>query len=193
MTAVHVGPSARHCDGVPNDEKAAAPNLTADPLIYGQAEFEARFDWGIDGALASGIGVDTIVVVDVLSFTTAVSVAVGNGALVFPYRWRDESAPAFAAERGAVLAGDRGEGGISLSPVSLLGLGEGDRVVLPSPNGATICAALAGRGARVIAGSIRNAPAVASCINECGWSVAVIAAGEHWRGASGMRPRAWKT
>ncbi len=178
---------------MPNDEKAAAPNLTADPLIYGQAEFEARFDWGIDGALASGIGVDTIVVVDVLSFTTAVSVAVGNGALVFPYRWRDESAPAFAAERGAALAGDRGEGGISLSPVSLLGLGEGDRVVLPSPNGATICAALAGRGARVIAGSIRNAPAVASCINECGWSVAVIAAGEHWRGASGMRPRAWKT
>ena len=151
---------------MPNDEEAAAPAPTGDPSIYGQAEFEARFDWGIDGALASGVGVDAIVVVDVLSFTTAVSVAVGNGALVYPYRWQDGSAPAFAAERGAVLAGARSEGGISLSPVSLLGLSEGDRVVLPSPNGATICAALAGRGARVIAGSVRNAPAVASCIND---------------------------
>jgi 2-phosphosulfolactate phosphatase len=127
-------------------------------------------------------------VVDVLSFTTAVSVAVGNGAFVYPFPWRDESAPAFAAERGAVLAGDRSEGAISLSPVSLLGLREGDRIVLPSPNGATICAALADRGTRVIARSLRNAPVVASFINKRGWSVAVIAAGEHWRGASGMRP-----
>jgi 2-phosphosulfolactate phosphatase len=72
--------------------------------------------------------------------------------------------------------------------VSLARLGDGDRIVLPSPNGATICTEIADRGTRVIAGSIRNAAAVAACVSDHGWSLAVIGAGEHWRGSSGMRP-----
>jgi 2-phosphosulfolactate phosphatase len=170
------------------DPDALRAESIDEAAIYGQADYSVRFDWGLDGARAAGGGVDAIVVVDVLSFTTAVSVAVGRGAIVFPYRWRDESARDFAAANHASLAGSRGESDISLSPVSLARLGDGDRIVLPSPNGATICTEIADRGTRVIAGSIRNAAAVAACIRDHDWSVAVIGAGEHWRGSSGMRP-----
>jgi 2-phosphosulfolactate phosphatase len=158
-----------------------------DLSIYGQSDYAIRFDWGLDGALATGVGVDAVIIVDVLSFTTSVSVAVELGAVVYPYRWRDESALAFATEHDAVLAGNRGDG-ISLSPVSLLGLASGGRIVLPSPNGATVAAALADRGSQIIAGSLRNADAVAALVKDRGWSVTVIAAGEHWRGSSGVRP-----
>jgi 2-phosphosulfolactate phosphatase len=127
------------------------------------------------------------VVVDVLSFTTTVSVGIDHGLDVYPYRWRDESAYSFAAERNAVVAGNRGEG-ISLSPASLSRLDRGDRIVLPSPNGATICISLIGAGVRVIAGALRNAHAVSSFVAANGWSVAVIAAGETARGDSRIRP-----
>jgi 2-phosphosulfolactate phosphatase len=166
----------------------ASAESTGEATIYGQGDYSIRFDWGLDGARAAITGVDAIVVVDVLSFTTAVSVAVEHGATVFPYPWQDESAEAFAAAKGALLAGSRGQGNLSLSPVSMAELGEGTRIVLPSPNGATICTEIANRGTRVIAGSIRNAAAIAACANEHRWSLAVIGAGEHWRGSSGMRP-----
>jgi len=169
-------------------DELTAESIDSDAAIYGQADYSIRFDWGLDGARAAGSGVDAIVVVDVLSFTTAVSVGVDRGAVVFPYRWRDESARDFAAANHAVLAGSRGEKGVSLSPVSMARLRDGDRVVLPSPNGATICTEIADRGTRVIAGSIRNAAAVATRVSDHRWSLAVIGAGEHWRGSSGMRP-----
>ena len=38
-----------------------------------------------------------VAVVDVLSFTTALTVAIDNGIEVFPFRWRDERAEEFAA------------------------------------------------------------------------------------------------
>jgi 2-phosphosulfolactate phosphatase len=171
-----------------SDPDAVTAESNNDATIYGQADYSIRFDWGLDGARAAGGGVDAIVVVDVLSFTTSVSVAVERGAIVFPHRWRDESARDFAAAKHAVLAGSRGESDISLSPVSLARLRDGDRIVLPSPNGATICAEIADQGTRVIAGSIRNAAAVAACVSDHGWSLAVVGAGEHWRGSSGMRP-----
>ncbi|WP_224059410.1 hypothetical protein [Streptomyces kanamyceticus] len=83
-------------------------------------------------------------VVDVLSFTTAVSVAVDAGTRVFPYRWRDESATAFAAQHGANLAvGRRAASATSpwtLSPASLRAAPFMPRLVLPSPNGSAIAA-----------------------------------------------------
>jgi 2-phosphosulfolactate phosphatase len=112
----------------------------------------------------------------VLSFCTAVEVAVSRGAIVYPYRWRDASAIAFAAGRGAELAGPRGEGQWSLSPVSLRSLPAGAGLVLPSPNGATLCLAARER-AMVIAGCLRNAPAVAGACRRSR-RVALIAAGE---------------
>lgn len=106
--------------------------------------------------------VDIAVVVDVLSFTTTLAVAVERGIEVIPFRWRDELAESFAAEHGAVLAAGRGrvaEGMPTLSPASML-MTTARRVVLPSPNGSTIAFGLASSGAVVVGGCLRNAGAV---------------------------------
>ena len=60
---------------------------SADP--YSQAGFSIRFDWGLQGAIAISAGAAAVVVVDVLSFTTTLSVALDAGIEVFPYRFRD--------------------------------------------------------------------------------------------------------
>jgi hypothetical protein len=70
-----------------------------------QDGFDARFDWGPTGLRALAPVCSVIVVVDVLSFTTSVSIAVSRGAEILPYRWEDDGGLAYADERGAVLAG----------------------------------------------------------------------------------------
>jgi 2-phosphosulfolactate phosphatase len=155
--------------------------------VCGQSAYRIRFDWGASGLRACAAGADAVVIVDVLSFSTAVNVACSRGGEVFPYRWGDDGgAAAFAAERGAVLAGQRGRPGYSLSPVSLRAIWAGTRLVLPSPNGATLSVAAAGLGPRVYAGCLRNASAVAAAVRDAG-TVAVIAAGERWPDGS-LRP-----
>jgi len=71
----------------------------------------------------------------------------------------------------------------SLSPASLLRAPIPRRLVLPSPNGSAIAAAAA-RGS-VLAGSLRNASAVARWLEQHDYAtphrpVAIIAAGERW-------------
>src|SRR5450432_785874 len=106
-----------------------------------------------------------IIVVDVLSFSTAVDIAVARGAEVFPFRWKDERAVELAVSAGATLAVRRQEMStqypFSLSPRSLTRISSGTRLVLPSPNGATLVLEGAELGACVIAGCPRNASAVA--------------------------------
>lgn len=164
----------------------------AGAAAYRQSRAAVRFDWGLPGARAVGHRAGVIVVVDVLSFTTAVTVAVDAGIAVYPYRFRDASAAAFAASHGAVLAVGRREAGatgVSLSPVSIRRaagssvLGRAGKLVLPSPNGSAICRALAGSGT-VVAASLRNAPAVARWARQTagGAPIAVVAAGERWPG-----------
>lgn len=145
----------------------------------GQEPFDVRLEWGPPGARALA-GAAYAVVVDVLSFSTAVTVACERGAVVHPYAWRDERAREYAAELGAVLAGRRGEP-VSLSPAALARLHGVERIVLPSPNGSAISAALAGSGTTVVAACLRNAPAVVSWLSaRRGAPVAVIPAGERW-------------
>jgi 2-phosphosulfolactate phosphatase len=160
--------------------------------VHGQQDARVRFAWGPVGAAACGG--DVVVVVDVLSFSTAVSVAVGRGIEVWPFGWRDERAAAYARDRGAVLAVGRsvaGPGEVSLSPASVLAARDGvRRLVLPSPNGSTIALGLAGQGATVVAGCLRNRAAVARWLAprlEAGQSVTVVAAGERWPDGS-LRP-----
>ncbi|MHA3837711.1 2-phosphosulfolactate phosphatase [Terrabacter sp. AAH1] len=173
---------------------------------HSQDRHVVRLDWGPTAAeglttyaVAAGSPV-CAVVVDVLSFTTCVSVAVDADTAVHPYPWKDDSAEAFAAERGATLAVPRSRsrdgGGVSLSPSSIRAAGPLQDLVLPSPNGSTIAARLAGAGAQVVAASLRNRSAVAAWLVD--WldstvgsgarpAVVVVPAGERWPDDS-LRP-----
>lgn len=162
-------------------------------MIDGQLPYSYRFDWGIEGLRALAPNADVVIVVDVLRFTSAVSAAVEAGATVLPYRWNDDGAAAHALRHDAVLAGRREDGCASLSPTDLLSAAPGTRIVLPSPNGATLAIAAAKLSSgRVLAGCLRNATATAACarraVGDRG-TIAVIAAGERWGDAEGpLRP-----
>lgn len=160
---------------------------------YGQDGFGVRFDWGPQGALALGGGARMVAVVDVLSFTTALTVAVEQGIDVYPYRWKDETAAGFARQHDAVLAGGRSKRtGVSLSPASIRRHGEGvRRLVLPSPNGSAISHLLAAQGVTVIGVCLRNAGAAAEWASRHTGPddvIAVIAAGERWKDDDTLRP-----
>jgi 2-phosphosulfolactate phosphatase len=143
-----------------------------------------RFEWAEQGARALAPASDALVIVDVLSFTTAVSVAVGRGAAVHPTPEYDHEAVDLAERIGGVLAVRRGEttaeAPFSLSPASVAGVPPGTSLVLPSPNGSRIAAAIDGAPAVVIAGCLRNAGAVAAHLRSSGGRISVIAAGERW-------------
>ncbi|MFD4366202.1 2-phosphosulfolactate phosphatase [Rhodococcus sp. NPDC058521] len=161
--------------------------------LHRQLDNRVRFDWGLQGAEALGAA-DIAVVVDVLSFTTTVTVAADAGITVYPYRWNDDGAVRFAADHDAVLARRRSEcrpGQISLSPGSIRSTATPGRLVLPSPNGSTIAHHLAGAANVCVGVSLRNASAAATWIAEnhdpAITTVAVVAAGERWPDGS-LRP-----
>lgn len=162
---------------------------------HSQTNHQIRLEWGPTGGAAVARGADFAVVVDVLSFTTTVSVAAGRGITVYPVRWRDARATAYARELDANLALHREDarwrpGSVSLSPWSLQTAIGIERLVLPSPNGSTICAGLAGSGARVVAACLRNAASVADWLRlrlDGGAVAAVVPAGERWPDGS-LRP-----
>lgn len=159
-----------------------------------QSPFDARFEWGQDGLRSLGPDAAVVVIVDVLSFTTAVDVAIRRGATVFPYRWRQDSAMSFAESRGALLAVNRRNvdkaNPYSLSPESLLKLPPATNIVLPSPNGSTLSAIASEFDAAVFAGCLRNATSVAAACRAIAGPIAVIAAGERWEdvGSGSLRP-----
>lgn len=136
---------------------------------------------------------DVVVIIDVLSFSTSVDVALGRGAVVLPYKWHDGSEEAYGEANNAEVAVKGAEPNrLSLRPSSLLAIEPGTRLVLPSPNGSALAFAAVEAGAsRVAVASLRNASAVARVVNDRGPTdvVAVIAAGERWRGSTGpLRP-----
>ena len=147
-------------------------------------------EWGLEGSRQLAANVGAIIIVDVLSFSTCVDVAVARGAIVFPFAFHDRRAALEAAKTlGAELAGPRGSSDyrFSLSPASLASIAAGTKLVLPSPNGSAISAAT--RSVPVLAGCLRNARAVAIRAIQIaqGKSVAVIPAGERWPDDS-LRP-----
>ncbi len=140
-------------------------------MTASQTAYQRRCEWGEHGVELLAPDVDAIVIVDVLSFSTAVSVAVDRGGAAIPHRWKDATAAERARAKGALLAGRRGSG-LSLSPVSMLELPEGASVVLPSPNGSTL--SLATGSTPTYAGCLRNA-------GEVPWRERPSATGPGWR------------
>lgn len=143
-----------------------------------QDPYEIRCEWGFPGLNALLPHSDAIIVVDVLSFCTCIDIAVGRGALIFPFPFQDAGAVAFASTHGAELAGPRDGHRYSLSPQSLLTIPPATRLVLPSPNGAAL--ALKAGGTPTLAGCLRNAQAVARAATGFGKRISVIPAGERW-------------
>lgn len=147
-------------------------------------------EWGLKGIETLQGRVSALVIVDVLSFSTAVDIAVGRGGAIYPFPMGDiEAARAAAAQVGAVAASPkRAAGGqFSLSPASLRTLNPGDRLLLPSPNGSRLT--LAVKDIPVLTGCLRNAQAVAAAarILAGAGDIAVIPAGERWPDGS-LRP-----
>jgi 2-phosphosulfolactate phosphatase len=165
---------------------------------FEQTGFAVRFGWGPNGLRRLAPGADVVVIVDVLSFSTSVDIALGRGAVVLPYKWHDGTEDAYAAEHDAIVArrtrGEPETGDLTLSPHSLTKIEEGTRIVLPSPNGSALTFGAEEAGAGVVrVGCLRNASAVGAAsardAGERGGVVSVIAAGERWRGATGpLRP-----
>lgn len=162
--------------------------MSVDPA-HRQRTSRIRLEWGPTGGAATCAGADVAVVVDVLSFTTTLSIATRRGMRVHPFPWKDERAQAYADAHDAVLAVGRAEARQlddpppSLSPAQLLTSRYVERLVLPSPNGSTICAALRGSTPTVVGASLRNRAAVAHWLAPrvaAGATVAVVPSGERW-------------
>jgi 2-phosphosulfolactate phosphatase len=153
---------------------------------FDQQSWNCRCEWG-PGASAALAPADVVIVVDVLSFTTCVDVAVSRGGAILPLPWNDPSAAEFARTHGAELAGRRRVARYSLSASSFLDVQPGFRCVLPSPNGARTARAAAETGSVVFAACLRNAGAVAAAARRAGATFNVIPAGERWADGS-LRP-----
>ncbi|MEV1146618.1 2-phosphosulfolactate phosphatase [Micromonospora sp. NPDC049799] len=163
--------------------------------VHAQPGSGARFDWGLAGAAELGRVCAALVVVDVLSFTTAVEVAVARGIRVHPFPWGEQAAE-YALRVGAVAAVGRRETSPerpwSLSPAALTAAPFVSDLVLPSPNGSAISAAASATGLPVVAACLRNAGAVGRWLRRQGYGstdapVGVVASGERWPDGS-LRP-----
>lgn len=158
---------------------------------FTQEGFRCRLEWGRRGARAASVRGDVLVVVDVLSFSTAVTAALAGGGVVVPCP-EGEDAAALAARIGAEAAVGRRDvpahGRFSLSPLSYAGIAPGTRVVLGGPNGAT-CARYGREAPTLLLGSLVNAPAAGSVLQEMlagdpTLGVTILACGERWRSPS---------
>jgi 2-phosphosulfolactate phosphatase len=147
-------------------------------MTFDQSAFDIRCEWGTNGVRQLAPISDAIIIVDILSFSTCVTIATSRGALIFPYPFRDTTKFAFARSLNAALAGPRGKSTYSLSPQSMLEIAADTRLVLPSPNGATLI--LATGDTPTFAGCLRNSRAVAAAAMQFGKHIAVIPAGERW-------------
>ncbi|MGB3650652.1 MAG: 2-phosphosulfolactate phosphatase [Rivularia sp. (in: cyanobacteria)] len=152
-------------------------------MIFNQSEFDLRCEWGQQGITQLVPISDVVVIVDVLSFSTAVEIATNNGAIIFPYQWKDSSAFDYAKSIKAELATKRtSTTGYSLSPQSLTNISPQTKLVLPSPNGSSLTLLTGNKP--TLAGCLRNCEAIARFAQNYGSKIAVIPAGEKWEDGS---------
>ncbi|GAA0674456.1 hypothetical protein GCM10010193_29230 [Kitasatospora atroaurantiaca] len=164
---------------------------------------QVHVEWGPTGAGLAAARGDIVVVVDVLSFSTTLAVAVARDFTCLVYSGaeieRMGGLEAAATGLGARPLSKRRRvppGQISLSPQSLLSAEPGQRVLFTSLNGAAAAGAAAGAPALLV-GGLRNASASAAAVSRLlddgvAKRVTVVACGEHWSsvepGVEGMRP-----
>jgi 2-phosphosulfolactate phosphatase len=140
---------------------------------------------------------DVLVIVDVLSFSTAVVTAVGRGAYIYPCSSHQRAAKV-TAQVGGEAAVRRTEvptkGRFSLSPLTFEQVEPGTKVAVASPNGAA-CARHGRRVPFLLAGCLLNAAAVSKTVAEIlartDLAVTVIACGERERLPAGKSVIRW--
>lgn len=143
-----------------------------------QDSYQIRCEWGIEGMNYLSPYCEVCIIVDVLSFTTSVDIAVNQGARIYPYRWQDESIRDFAKRIGVDIADKDHPRQFSLKPSTLTDLPPETELILASPNGATL--STLSKSPVTIAGSLRNAKAVGAYARKRGKIICVIPAGERW-------------
>ena len=148
-------------------------------MFYGQEEFNIRFEWGLDGVETLIESSDVIIIIDSLSFSTSIEIAVSQGAMVFPYNGDLKKINTYASKVHATPVNQkRSLDHLSLPPASLKNLPSGTRLILPSLNG-SILSAMTNKLPTLTA-CFRNASAVARAAQQIGKKICVIAAGEKW-------------
>lgn len=185
-------------------ESADAPTDVAAAGFEPWPDSSVHVSWGPTAAALAAARGDVVVVVDVMSFSTTLSIAVAREFTCLVYTGAEIEAlggPARAAIRlgNARPLGPRASaapGQPSISPASLLFAEPGQRVVVTSLNGASVVAAAAGAPALLV-GSLRNATACARTAARLlgtarAGRITVVACGERWSSvapdASGLRP-----
>lgn len=161
---------------------------------YSQEPYRIRIHWGNLGAEQAAEEGAIVVVIDTLDFSTAVITALSRGATIIPAP-DENAARRIADEEGAHLARDkkiaREKGGFSLSSSTMEKASHGDKIVLPSTNGA-LDASLAKKANSVLVGSLTNARAIARVIRDLLCKSPVICAlnpcGERWPHQLEFRP-----
>ncbi len=164
---------------------------------------QIHLEWSAIGAKLAAARGDIVVIVDVLSFSTSVTVVLANGGTALSYSHQEiqeQGGPEAVALRlnAEIISRDRQftQSRFSLSPVSLKAIQPQDRIVLTSINGAR-CVSSAAKSPIVVIGALINRLAVAEAIsqmlrlsetNRC----TLIACGELWSSIfpaeEGMRP-----
>ena len=81
---------------------------------------EVRLEWGPQGLRLLSETCDCVVIVDVLSFSTSVTVAVGRGAAVWPHSGHERAEELARAIGATLVRGRNMREGRTLSPASLL-------------------------------------------------------------------------
>lgn len=141
---------------------------------------EVRLEWGPQGLRTLSESCECVVIVDVLSFSTSVAVAVGRGASVWPHSGHERAEELARAIGATLVRGRNMREGRTLSPASLLEVADGERLIMPSDNGSVISHAALMSGLTVVAGAMRNAGAVATWLESRFATVGLVPAGEQW-------------
>src|SRR5947209_13417811 len=140
-----------------------------------------RHDWGRLGTRAAAERGDIVVIVDTLRFSTAVAAAIERGAWIYPCATADEAAQLQDRIGGEIAAWQPTSGRFSLSPRSYGSAVPLQRIILPSPNGAT-CIGYGKDAPYLFAGAPVCASAVAAAVtrlmDDFGLSVTVVSCGE---------------
>jgi len=141
---------------------------------------QVGLEWGPQGMRQLSERCECVIIVDVLSFSTSVAVAVARGAAVWPHAGHERAEELARAIGATLVRGRNMREGRTMSPASLLNVVEGERLIMPSANGSVISHAALMAGLTVVAGSLRNASAVAKWLDGRFESVGLVPAGEQW-------------